>query len=350
MPLYEVTEAGLEERAVEQFADLGMYERGDLQRLLRDKIDALDNSLLVVAEEFGTWQDSRRRIDLLALDKAGRLVVIELKRTDDGGHMDLQAIRYAAMVSAMSFADVADAYGAHLARHRPGDEVDARGELAKFLEVSSDGEEPALSTEVRIVLVSADFNREITTTALWLNRLEGMDIRCVRLTPYLIGERVVLDLRQVVPLPQAEDYVVRLGRKEAARERTRTTGRDLTRYHIVVDGEPLPALAKRQAARTMIEHLAARGVPLTEIFDQLSDGSARVLAGVHPDGSAARAALMDADPGADPVRFFCDHPLIDERANLTYLITNQWGTDTESALQRLADAFPDIGLSFRRAD
>ena len=30
--------------------------------------------------------------------------MIELKRTDDGGHMDLQAIRYAAMVSSMTFA------------------------------------------------------------------------------------------------------------------------------------------------------------------------------------------------------------------------------------------------------
>ncbi|MFG3689544.1 hypothetical protein [Micromonospora sp. NPDC047740] len=37
-------------------------------------------------------------------------MVIELKRTDDGGHMELQALRYAAMVSAMSFDEVAAAY------------------------------------------------------------------------------------------------------------------------------------------------------------------------------------------------------------------------------------------------
>ncbi len=75
--------------------------------------------LFVIAEEFGNWEDARRRIDLLALDKAGRLVVIELKRTDDGGHMELQAIRYAAMVSSMGFTEVADAYSAHRAKHRP---------------------------------------------------------------------------------------------------------------------------------------------------------------------------------------------------------------------------------------
>ncbi len=48
--------------------------------------------LLVVSEEFGEWDDSRRRIDLLAIDRDANLVVIELKRTEDGGHMELQAI------------------------------------------------------------------------------------------------------------------------------------------------------------------------------------------------------------------------------------------------------------------
>jgi RecB family endonuclease NucS len=78
--------------------------------LLRDQPDALGEDLKIIAEEFGQWEDSRRRVDLLALDRRGRLVVIELKRGDDGSHMELQALRYAAMISTMTFDEVVEAY------------------------------------------------------------------------------------------------------------------------------------------------------------------------------------------------------------------------------------------------
>jgi RecB family endonuclease NucS len=78
MPLYEVGEEGLHRRPTADFAALEMYERAHLQRLLRDEVSALGEDLLVIAEEFGNWEDARRRI-VLALDKEGRLVVIEIK-------------------------------------------------------------------------------------------------------------------------------------------------------------------------------------------------------------------------------------------------------------------------------
>jgi hypothetical protein len=122
MPLYEVSADRLSPVAVEKFAALDMYEREDLQRLLRENISPLGDDLLVIAEEFGQWEDARRRVDLLAIDTTGQLVVIELKRSETGGHMDLQAIRYAAMVSTMSFADVVATYQALTATHHPGDD------------------------------------------------------------------------------------------------------------------------------------------------------------------------------------------------------------------------------------
>ena len=86
---------------------------------------------MVLSEEFGSWEDSRRRIDLLALDKDANLVVIELKRTEDGGHMDLQALRYAAMVDNMTFEQAVEAHQHY--RNVRGIEGDAREEILEFL-------------------------------------------------------------------------------------------------------------------------------------------------------------------------------------------------------------------------
>ena len=82
MAIYKmVGEKGrLDELAQTSFGQEGVLERADLQRMLRDQPDVLEKGLLIIAEEFGDWQDSSRRIDLLGLDASGRLVVVELKR------------------------------------------------------------------------------------------------------------------------------------------------------------------------------------------------------------------------------------------------------------------------------
>lgn len=103
MALYEMTPSTFRPIDEKSFADMKVGERTDIQRLLRTQIEVLDADLYILTEEFSDWADSKRRIDLLAIDKQANLVVIELKRTQDGGHMELQAIRYASMVSAMTF-------------------------------------------------------------------------------------------------------------------------------------------------------------------------------------------------------------------------------------------------------
>jgi hypothetical protein len=101
--LYDMTDGTLTRVAGTTFKDEKVLERTHLQAAVRESIAVLGPDLLVVAEEFGDFEDTHRRIDLLCIDKTARLVVVELKRTEDGGHMELQALRYAAMVSVMTF-------------------------------------------------------------------------------------------------------------------------------------------------------------------------------------------------------------------------------------------------------
>ena len=85
MPIFELTENGLRKIEETSFSTAGTRERADLQRLLQNQIEIIAPDTLIIAEEFGEWDDSRRRIDLLGVDKNANLVVFELKRTEDGG-------------------------------------------------------------------------------------------------------------------------------------------------------------------------------------------------------------------------------------------------------------------------
>jgi len=345
--LYEIADAGLTPHQPAGLADLGLRERADLQRLIRDDIGVLDDGLLVVAEEFGEWEDAKRRIDLLALDKAGCLVVIELKR-DDGAHMDLQALRYAAMVSSMDFGDVVAAYDRHLAKIAPDTDRDARAELAAFID-TSEADEPTISTDVRIVLVSADFGRELMTAVLWLNRFDGMDIRCVQLVPYRLDGRVLVDIRQVVPLPEAADYQVRVRRKEQQQERVRTQNRDMTRYHVIVDDTELPPTSKRETMLVMVTNLIARGVPAISIAEVIGPRF-RWIEGEHEDPAAAFLKEYPKQYGRKfaPEWWYTSHPFSQD--GRTWMLDKGWGRDTEQTLTALCERFPRAGVTFRRAD
>ena len=78
MPIFEVTPERFVQLQTTTFSTQGLSERGDLQRLLRNQIDIIAPDVLVVSEEFGGWEDSRRRIDLLGVDRDANLGVFEL--------------------------------------------------------------------------------------------------------------------------------------------------------------------------------------------------------------------------------------------------------------------------------
>ena len=200
----------LEER---RFADLDLRERDHLQEWLVRMPDALGEDLLIVQKEFDGFADTRERLDLLALDKEGRLVVIENKLDDSGRDVVWQALKYVAYCSSLKKAEIVEIYQSYLDRWSEG--ASAVANLCEFLEVE-ELDEVALNpgNEQRFVLIAANFRKEVTATVLWLLG-HGVRAQCFRVAPHSFGEELFIDLRQIIPTPEAADFMIGMAAKDS---------------------------------------------------------------------------------------------------------------------------------------
>jgi hypothetical protein len=352
MAIYEISANEFRKIDETSFSTEGLRERQDLQRLLRSQIEIVAPNTLVIAEEFSQWEDSNRRIDLLGIDKNANLVVIELKRTEDGGHMELQSIRYAAMVSAMTFSRAVEVYSDFLKRMESTE--DASSSLLEFLEWEEPDEE-LFAQDVRVVLVSAEFSKELTTSVIWLNE-RGLDIECVRIKPYRDGERVLADVQQIIPLPEAEDYRVRLKEKQQRERASRKRNFDYTRYTVVTGDQTYESLAKRTAVFTLFRYLVGQGISPEKIAEAVSfkqSGMFRTVKGEVDSATFIRHSIEDSNNGGrafDERRFYTADDELVHFDGKTYAFTNQWGRRTSEAMDRIVDAFPDENVSYRVAE
>ncbi|AOJ20197.1 hypothetical protein WJ11_07945 [Burkholderia cenocepacia] len=194
------------------FSERGYRERDHLQEWLANQPDALEEELLIIQKEFDGFDDTRERLDLLAIDKSGNLVVIENKVDDSGRDVVWQALKYASYCSTLSKTQVAEIFQRYLDKHGPG--RDAQALICDFLG-EEDFAEVVLNpgNDQRLILVAANFRKEVTSTVLWLLK-HRVFVKCFRATLFKQGEDVFLTLEQVIPLPEAEELMIGISEKE----------------------------------------------------------------------------------------------------------------------------------------
>ena len=69
MTICKITEDNLIKLTPTQFVTENINEVNDLQKYIINSIEIIENGLLVISSEFGDWEDSKRRIDILCIDK-----------------------------------------------------------------------------------------------------------------------------------------------------------------------------------------------------------------------------------------------------------------------------------------
>lgn len=211
------------------FTELKLSERNHLQEWLAHTPSCLGEDLLVIQKEFDGFDDTRERLDLLALDKDGNLVIIENKLDDSGRDVVWQALKYASYCASLSKMQVVEIYQQYLVRYGLAVDVETDGEklsldaaeqLCEFLEVPElDEVKVNLGNSQRIMLVAANFRKEVTSTALWLLG-QGISVQCFRITPYSLDEQLLVNIDQIIPTPEAGELMIGIKVKEAEEKST----------------------------------------------------------------------------------------------------------------------------------
>ncbi|MCT6701383.1 DUF4268 domain-containing protein [Rheinheimera sp. 4Y26] len=212
---------------IKTFSELGFTERKHLQEWLAHQPDALGEELLIIQKEFDGFDDTRERLDLLALDKDGNLVIIENKLDDSGRDVVWQALKYASYCASLTKAQIVEIYQQYLDRYEPASsepEVNvpkhAAARICEFLDAPDlDEIKLNLGNSQRLMLVAANFRKEVTSTALWLLG-QGINIACLKITPYALGEQLLINIDQIIPTPEAKELMIGISAKEAEEKST----------------------------------------------------------------------------------------------------------------------------------
>ncbi|CAM4409709.1 MmcB family DNA repair protein [Bacillus manliponensis] len=204
----------LEEVQETTFFENDLKERQHIEEWIRKNPEVLQEDLLIIGHEYDKFEVNER-LDLLALDKEGNLVIIEVKRDVTGSNVDFQALKYASYCARLSPQDVLDIYEEYIKMNAL--QVDAKDGLMEFLEVDDEQElNSLLNTTQRIIIVGKEIDKRILSVCTWLYE-NNIDIKCVTIKPYKLGEQILIDTNQIIPPYKLEDYYI--SKKVVAKER-----------------------------------------------------------------------------------------------------------------------------------
>lgn len=208
------------------FSELKFRERDHLQEWIANDPSSLGEELLIIQKEFNGFNDTNERLDLLALDKLGNLVIIENKLDDSGKNVTWQVIKYASYCASLTKQDIVNVYQAYL-----GASASAQEKISEFFDNREFSEillNQGLNSQ-RLFLVAANFRKEVTSTVLWLMNFK-IRIQCFKVTPFSNDQQLFLNVEQILPTKDTEDFVISIATK--AQEEIEVQETLKSRHHI----------------------------------------------------------------------------------------------------------------------
>jgi hypothetical protein len=192
------------------FKKLGFKEREHLQEWIANNPSCLNEELLIIQKEFDGFNDTYERLDLLAIDKQGNLVIIENKLDDTGRDVTWQVLKYASYCATLNSSQIITIFTQYLSKI--GSTDNAETALEDFLETEDFREKLNIGNSQRIMMIAGEFRKEVTSSVLWLLNY-GLRLQCFKATPFKLNEQLFLNMEQIIPIKEAEDFVISMANK-----------------------------------------------------------------------------------------------------------------------------------------
>ncbi|GLZ51348.1 hypothetical protein [Actinomycetospora sp. NBRC 106378] len=192
--------------------DAKLKERDHLQEWVIDNPSVLGEDVMVIASEYNHWAaesdgvPARDRLDVLGIDGAGRLVVVELKRGVAARDIHLQAITYASLVSRFTLETLAQANAVFLTR-RLKTTVAVDEARSRILDHVGDDLDPDVLKRPRLVLIASSFPKQVTSSVVWLSEM-SLDISLVQVSLWRVADQLVADFSTIYPVPEVEEFTL----------------------------------------------------------------------------------------------------------------------------------------------
>jgi hypothetical protein len=160
-----------------------------LQSILADDITIADPNLMVIGREVRAHADNR--IDILAIDRDGRLVILELKRDKTPRDIVAQALDYGHWVRELGNDEIARIFNDYMSRHHPDrSEVSLDQAFCEWFNATEMPDELNESHELVIVASYLDPSTERIVNYLWGEY--GVSINAIFFRVFQDGDREYL--------------------------------------------------------------------------------------------------------------------------------------------------------------
>ena len=178
-------------------------------------------------------------------------------------------MKYAGYCSSLKNENIKEIYQQYLDKTEDGGNAEEL--ITDFLE-KPDFSEIQLNQDLsqRIILVAREFRKEVTNTVIWARKF-GIKIQCIKVIPYQIGEQLIVDTDQIIPVKDIADIMIGYDEKakEEVENKQKLANRQITRnefWHIFLPkfNEKSNLFANRNIELNQYDHWFGTGSGIGE--------------------------------------------------------------------------------------